>query len=141
MYIKISLILFAVGILFGIVGVIFNFQELFKEKAIDEKYCYFINNSGKSEKAIIADSKENGRYIIKWYENKAEGIEKYVGTSQFYILPDTINVEVLDYVYPDSSLVKIRAVFEHGKSLDNRIVGYASSLTLHDEPFSKAENN
>jgi|WetSurMetagenome_2_1015567.scaffolds.fasta_scaffold215761_2 hypothetical protein len=136
-YLRVSLIVFILGLLFGAIGIIFNFRDLWNEKAIDEKYCYFINKSGKSEEAIIADSEKEGKYILEWYENKAKGTEKYVGTQEFIILPDTIKVEVLQYIGPDSGLVKIRATFEHGKSFDKRIIGYASSLTLHNESFSK----
>ena len=46
------------------------------------------------------------------------GIEKYIGTQYFNIIPDTIRVEVLKYIGTDSNLVKIRATFEHGKSVD-----------------------
>jgi hypothetical protein len=136
-YLIVSSILFLLGILFGTIGIIFDFRDLFEEKAIAEKYCYFINKSGASEEAIIADSEEEGKHIVEWYENKMKGTEKYVGTQYFNIIPDTIKVEVLKYIGPDSNLVKIRASFEHGKSLDKRIIGYASSLTLHDKPYSK----
>jgi hypothetical protein len=137
LYLKVSLIVFFIGILFGAIGIIFNFRDLFDEKAIDEKYGYFINKSGKSEDAIIADSEEEGKYIVEWYENKMRGTEKYVGTQNFIIIRNSIKVEVLKYIGPDSNLVKIRATFEHGKSFDKRIIGYASPLTLHNESFQK----
>lgn len=135
LYLKVSAIIFLLGILFGAIGIIFNFRDLFNEKTIEEKYCYFINKSGVSEEAIIADSEEEGKYIVEWYENKIIGTEKYIGTQYFNIIPDTIKVEVLKYIGPDSNLVKIRATFEHGKSFDKRIIGYASLLTLHDKPY------
>jgi hypothetical protein len=137
LYLKVSLIVIFTGILFGAIGIILNFHALFNEKAIDEKYCYFINRSGQPEDAIIADSEEEGKFIVEWYENKNKGTEKYVGTQHFIILPDTIKVEVLKYIGLDSNLVKIRATFEHGKSFDKRIIGYASPLTLHNEFFLK----
>ncbi len=136
-YLKVSLIIFFSGILFGAIGIIFNFRDLLNEKVIDVKYCYFINKSGQSEQVIIADSEEDGKYIVEWYESKMQGVEKFVGTQNFIIIPDTIRVEILKYIGPDSNLVKVRATFEHGKSFDKRIIGYASPLTLHNESFLK----
>lgn len=114
-----------------LIGLIIN-SDIFRQDAIDQKYCYFIKNNTINE-VYAAYNIEKTYQIIAYYYCEAKNKGSMTWDEMYSLGKDVTLVEVLEYTR-DSLLAKIRyryfSKMRGGMIIET--ISYVPAFTLHD---------